>query len=84
MNDKRLSILKAAADHRRAEVMHHQINIDNYHLAIAEIEQNHAEDASLMEFGAKLQALLDESLREQAKEKIMLLVVERQLAEADQ
>lgn len=84
MNNERAIILKSAADHRRAEVLHHQINIDNYRLAIAEIEQNHAGDASLMEFGGKLRALLDESLREQAKEKIMLLVIERQLAEADQ
>lgn len=84
MSDERVNILKATVDHRQREVLHHQINIDNYRLAIAEIEQNHADDASLMDFSSKLRTLLDESIREQTKEKIMLLVAERQLAEADQ
>ena len=37
LEEERLKILTDAYDHRKREVMHHQINIDNYQLALAEI-----------------------------------------------
>jgi hypothetical protein len=78
MNQKD-SILKAAAAQREQEVMHYQINIDNYRLAIAEIEQNHANELHMIEFANNLKDLLQSSLQEQAKEKVMLKVIQSQL-----
>ncbi len=74
-------ILSDAAEGRRREVMVYQINIDNYRLAVEEIEANHAGDASLQEFAVQLRELLATNLVEQTKEKIMLTVIERQLKE---
>lgn len=76
---ERAEILKAAAEHRAREVMHHQINIDNYRLAIAEIEANHADDQDMQQFAEQLRDLLASSLREQRKESIMLKVIESQI-----
>jgi hypothetical protein len=81
MQNERNQILKDAATHRAREIMYHQINIDNYRLAIAEIEQNHAGDANLTAFAARLGELLESSLSEQAKEKIMLKVIVAQLGD---
>ena len=78
---ERHDILTAAADQRRRDVMHYQINIDNFRAAIAEIETNHGDDANLMAFRDHLDGLLASSLAEQAKERIMLTVIERQLQE---
>jgi hypothetical protein len=75
----RVEILTAALEHREREVMLHQVNIDNYRLALAEIAANHADDADLAEFAAQLADLLASSLREQAKERIMLTVMLQQL-----
>lgn len=79
LETERQSILAAAADHREREVLHHQINIDNYRLALAEIAENHADDADLAEFAERLAELLASSVREQIKEKIMLTVIRRQI-----
>lgn len=73
------SILKEAATARRRDVLFYQINIDNYRLAIAEIEQHHNDDPSLKAFANHLNEQLASSLAEQAKEQIMLTVIERQL-----
>ncbi len=77
---ERLDILTAAAEGREREVMHHQINIDNYARAIAEIEGAHADDADLGAFAAQLRELLASSHRDQAKERILLKVLREQLA----
>lgn len=76
---ERLEILSSATVQREREVMHHQINIDNYRLAIAEVQANHADDADMVEFAARLEELLASSIREQAKEKLMLKVIKSQL-----
>jgi hypothetical protein len=76
-------ILRDAAVHREQEVLHHQINIDNYRLAIAEIEQNHVGVAHMEEFGARLRDLLTSSIHEQDKEKVLLKVVKAQLGELE-
>ncbi len=79
LEQERLSILTAAAEGREREVMHYQINIDNYQRAIAEIEANHPD---MGEFAARLRELLASSITEQAKERIMLKVIRDQLEEA--
>ena len=72
-------ILTAALAHREAEVLHHQINIDNYRLAIAEIDANYADDAAIADFRARLADLLASSIVEQRKEIIMRDVIAKQL-----
>lgn len=76
---ERLDILTQAAEGREREVMHYQINIDNYTRAIAEIEANHPD---MGEFAGRLRELLASSIVEQAKERIMLKVIRDQLEEA--
>ena len=72
-------ILTAALEHRNAEVFQHQINIDNYTLAIAEIDANYADDEAIAEFRARLADLLASSIVEQRKEIIMRDVIAKQL-----
>ena len=79
MNNDRKAILSEALKHRESEVLMHQINIDNYRLALAEIEENYANDASLAEFATRLRELHDSSVIEQRKEIIMRDVIAKQL-----
>ena len=79
LEQERLDILTQAAEGREREVMHYQINIDNYERAIAEIEANHHD---MGEFADRLRELLASSRVEQAKERIMLKVIRDQLEEA--
>jgi cytochrome c551/c552 len=72
-------ILTTALAHREAEVFQHQINIDNYTLAIAEIDNNYADDAAMQEFRVRLSDLLASSIIEQRKEIIMRDVMAKQL-----
>ena len=75
----RLEILTAALAHRNAEVLHHQINIDNYTLALAEIADKHADCPHMAEFADRLRHLLETSVIEQRKEIIMRDVIAKQL-----
>ena len=79
LEQERLDILTQAAEGREREVMHYQINIDNYERAIAEIEAGHPD---MGEFADRLRELLASSRVEQAKERIMLKVIRDQLEEA--
>ena len=79
LEEERIKILTDAYEHRKREVMHHQINIDNYHLAIEEIETKHPEDEVMLDFANKLRDLLASSIIEQAKEIIMRDVMAKQL-----
>ncbi len=72
-------ILTAALEHREREVLHHQINIDNYQLAMAEIDEKYADDPAMAEFRARLSELLASSLVEQRKEIILRNVIAKQL-----
>jgi hypothetical protein len=72
-------ILTTALAHREAEVFQHQINIDNYTLAIAEIDTNYVNDAAMLEFRTRLVDLLASSIIEQRKEIIMRDVMAKQL-----
>ncbi len=78
LEQERLDILRSAAEHRAREVMHYQINIDNYRRALAEIKGDH----KLADFAENLRGLLTSSIQEQAKERIMLKVIQDQLEEA--
>lgn len=79
MNQEKITILTEAAEHRARDVMMHQINIDNYRLAIAEIDANHSADPAMQEFKKRLSDLLASSIVEQNKEKILLKVITQQL-----
>ena len=79
LEQERKDMLTQAAEHREREVMHHQINIDNYRLAVDEIEANHADNPDLQAFAYQLRELLASSIVEQAKEAIMFKVIKAQL-----
>lgn len=75
----RIDILIAALEHRNAEVLHHQINIDNYTLALVEIAEKYPDCPHMAEFAERLRHLLDTSIIEQRKEVIMRDVIARQV-----
>jgi len=73
-------ILTASLDARIQEVMHYQINIDNYTLALQEIESlPETERIELEGFAGQLQGLLTSEILEQKKAKIMLSVIKKQV-----
>jgi hypothetical protein len=73
----KLEILSEALKAREEEVLHYQINIDNYRLAI----EKSKDDEELAEFVDRLRELLASSLLEQKKAKIMLEVIREQVEE---
>jgi len=76
----REEILAGSREARVQEIMHYQINIDNYTLALDEISKLPPEErAELAAFASQLAELLVSEKMEQKKAKIMLLVVQRQL-----
>lgn len=78
--ETREEILKMALDARVQEVMHYQINIDNYSLALEEIAALPADERlELAKFADQLRELLASEKLEQKKAKIMLKVVQQQV-----
>lgn len=75
----KLEVLTQALEHREQEVFHHQINIDNYRLALGEIADKHADCPHMAEFADRLRHLLETSIIEQRKEIIMRDVIAKQL-----
>lgn len=76
----REEILAASLEAREQEVMHYQINIDNYTIALAEIRKlSDEEQGELQPFADQLRGLLASEKLEQKKAKIMLAVVKQQL-----
>lgn len=76
----REEILAASLEAREQEVMHYQINIDNYTIALAEIRKlSDEEQGELQSFADQLRGLLASEKLEQKKAKIMLAVVKQQL-----
>lgn len=73
----RQAILSQALTAREEEVLRYQINIDNFRLAIEKAKN----DPALVDFVVNLKSLLDSSVLEQKKAKIMLEVVKEQLEE---
>lgn len=77
----REEILMLTLDARTQEVMHYQINIDNYTIALNEISKmSQEEQAELSEFSNQLRNLLASEKLEQKKAKIMLEVIRQQVA----
>ena len=75
----KIETLTAAAEYRQREVETHQINIDNYRLASAEIEANHKGKPHMERFAQRMQSLLKSAIEEQEKEALMLKVILAQL-----
>lgn len=81
LEQERIQILKNNLAARQREVMHYQINIDNYRLAIRKIESGNLTD--LEEFANQLKELLNSSIKEQAKEQLLAEVILEQLKEVE-
>lgn len=76
----REEILKLTLKGREQEIMHYQLNIDNYTLALEELGSLPADERSeLAGFTEQLSSLLLSEKLEQKKSKIMLKVIQRQL-----
>jgi hypothetical protein len=81
LEQERIQILKDNLVARQREVMHYQINIDNYRLAIKKIESENLDN--LAEFASNLKELLNSSIKEQAKEQLLAEVIAEQLKEVE-
>ena len=81
LEQERIQILKDNLAARQREVMHYQINIDNYRLSIRKIESGNLTD--LAEFASQLKELLSSSIKEQAKEQLLAEVILEQLKEVE-
>lgn len=79
----KLEILKQNADMRRQSIESYQMNIDNYTLGVADINENFADDPDMQAFKARLEELLVTERREQGKERIMLRALEAQIAQLE-
>jgi hypothetical protein len=76
----REKVLSSALEAREQEVMHYQINIDNYIMALDEIGQLPIDErAELSAFADQLRTLLASEILEQKKAKIMLSVIRKQV-----
>lgn len=73
-------ILSFALNGREQEVMHYQINIDNYSLALQHIaDLPPQEQVELSDFKKQLQELLASEKLEQKKAIVMLSVIKKQV-----
>ena len=76
----REEILASSLTAREAEVMHYQINIDNYMLAFEEIGKLPPDERlELAAFSEQLHTLYASEKLEQKKAKIMLAVIKQQV-----
>jgi phytoene/squalene synthetase len=76
----REQILAASLEARVQEIMHYQINIDNYAIALEEIAALPADErAELSAFAEQLSSLLASEKLEQKKAKIMFTVIKKQV-----
>jgi hypothetical protein len=76
----REEILAMSLEAREAEVMHYQINIDNYTLAFEEISKLPPDERlELAAFTEQLHTLYASEKLEQKKAKIMLAVIKQQV-----
>jgi hypothetical protein len=72
-------MLHTTKQQRIEEVALYQLNIDNYRLALTEV--NKRNDPDLESFKAQLEELLRTSIVEQKKSQIMLDVIQSQIEE---
>jgi hypothetical protein len=77
----KLELLTQNAEMRRASIEAYQMNIDNYTLAVADINENFSDDPEMQAFKTRLEELLVTERREQGKERIMLRALEAQIAQ---
>tara|TARA_R110000868_G_scaffold380464_1_gene646472 strand:+ start:450 stop:716 length:267 start_codon:yes stop_codon:yes gene_type:complete len=76
----REEILASSLTAREAEVMHYQINIDNYTLALEQISKLPPDERlELSAFTEQLNTLFASEKIEQKKAKIMLAVIKQQV-----
>ena len=76
----REEILRINLDGRVQEVMHYQINIDNYRIALEKIGSLSSDErAELSGFAEQLRTLLASEKIEQKKAQIMLEVIQQQV-----
>lgn len=76
----REEILSSALEAREQEIMHYQINVDNYTIALEKIGAlDSSERAELSGFAEQIRNLLCSEQLEQKKAKIMLAVIKQQL-----
>jgi hypothetical protein len=76
----REEVISLSLEARIQEVMHYQINIDNYTIALEQISKLPSdEQAELSEFAQQLSSLLSSEKLEQKKAKIMLNVLKQQM-----
>lgn len=80
----RIEILSSALISRDSELLGYQINIDNYMLAITEIEQKYPDNEDLAVFKAELQERLAEEQRQQLRSKVIRDVIASQLSESSE
>jgi hypothetical protein len=79
----REEILKLSLDARVQEVMHYQINIDNYCIALDEISKLPDDDRAMLSgFADQLRTLLSSEKLEQKKAQIMLTVLKQQVEQS--
>jgi hypothetical protein len=81
--NKKIETLKSALLAREDEVLHYQINIDNYAAAMKKISEQYSGDddvsSAMREFYKQIKSLHDTSVIEQAKAKLMLDVIREQV-----
>lgn len=76
----REEILATSLHAREQEIMHYQINVDNYTIALDEISKmSVADQAEMSSFKNQLAELLASEKVEQKKASIMLNVIKRQV-----
>ena len=76
----REEILKASLDARIQEVMHYQINVDNYRIALEEISKMSNDDKAMLSgFSDQLRTLLASETLEQKKAQVMMTVLQKQV-----
>ena len=76
----REEILKSSLGARIQEVMHYQINIDNYCIALEEISKMSDDDRAMLSgFADQLRTLMASEKLEQKKAQIMLTVLQKQV-----
>lgn len=75
--------LKLAMEQRQAAYDNYQMNLNNFRLAISEIDTNFSDDTDMQEFKKTLENHVIDTVREQKKEFIMLTVIQKQLSDME-
>ena len=80
-------ILQSALKQRLEEELHYQVNIDNFRLALVKIAAEYTGDSpvdlALQEYAKQIEGLLQSSIIEQTKTRVLREVIEQQLKEMD-